>query len=177
MARTTSVKFMPEVAAFLESGSLGGVIGGKQVASSNKSVFKTVDPGTQEVLAQVYAMQPDDVDRAVRTAAEAFATTNWAKLSPNDRGVLLHRLADEVESRKRIIAQIEALDCGKIYWQAEADVQNFVDTMRYFINMALQVEHRSAIAVAKHEAWTVRHPWGPCAFIFPWNFPFLLAGL
>ena len=176
MASTTSANLMPEVVAFLKSSPHGGVIGGKQVASANNSVFRTVDPGSQEILGEVYAMQPDDVDRAVRAAADAFATTDWPKQSPNDRGVLLHRLADEVEKRKPIIAQIEALDCGKIYGQAEGDVQNFVDTMRYFINMALQVQHRSSIAVAKHEAWTVRHPWGPCAFIFPWNFPFLLAG-
>jgi aldehyde dehydrogenase (NAD+) len=176
MASTTSVDLMSEVAAFLDSGPLGGVIAGRQIASSNKETFTTADPGSGEILAKVYAMQPDDVDRAVRAAAKAFTTTDWAKLSPNDRGVMLHRLADEVEKRKTVFAQIEALDCGKIYGQAEGDVQNFVDTMRYFINMALQVQHRSAIAVAKHEAWTVRHPWGPCAFIFPWNFPFLLAG-
>jgi len=176
MATTTGVSLLPEVAAFWKPGPLGGVIAGRQIASSSKETFTTVDPGSGGVLAEVYAMQPDDVGRAVRAAAEAFAKSDWAKLSPNNRGVLLHRLADEVEKRKKIIAQIEALDCGKIYWQAEGDVQNFVDTMRYFINMALQVQHRSAIAVAKHEAWTVRHPWGPCAFIFPWNFPFLLAG-
>ncbi len=177
MARTSSsVNLMPEVAAFLESGPLGGVIGGKQVASSNKAVFTTVDPGSQEVLAEVYAMQPEDVDRAVQAAAAAFAKADWAKLPPNDRGVLLHRLADGVEKRKTIIAQIEALDCGKVYAQAESDVQNFADTIRYFADMAQQVQRRSALAVARHEAWTVRHPWGPCAFIFPWNFPFLLAG-
>ena len=176
MATTTSLNALPEVTAFLESGPLGGVIAGQQVASSSKTTFTTVDPGSGENLAEVYAMQPDDVDRAVRAAAEASAKTDWSKLSPNDRGVVLHRLSDEVEKRKKIIAQIEALDCGKIYEQAEGDVQNFVDTMRYFINMALQVRHRSAIAVARHEAWTVRHPWGPCAFIFPWNFPILLAG-
>jgi len=176
MATTTLANLMPEVTAFLGAGPLGGVIAGRQIASSNRETFTTVDPGTSEVLAEVCAMQPDDVDRAVRAAAEAFAKSGWATLSPNDRGAMLHRLADEVEKRKKIIARIEALDCGKISWQAEGDVQNFVDTMRYFINMALGVQHRSAIAVAKHEAWTVRHPWGPCAFIFPWNFPFLLAG-
>ena len=89
---------------------------------------------------------------------------------------MLHRLADAVEQRKPIIAQIESLDCGKIYWQAEGDVQNFVDTLRYFIQIAVQAEPRSTIAVARHEAWSVRQPWGPCGFIFPWNFPFLLAG-
>jgi hypothetical protein len=42
--------------------------------------------------------------------------------------------------------------------------------------MAQHVQRRNVLAVAGHEAWTVRHPWGPCGFIFPWNFPFLLIG-
>ncbi|MCP4641272.1 MAG: aldehyde dehydrogenase, partial [bacterium] len=41
---------------------------------------------------------------------------------------------------------------------------------------SLHVEPRSALAVPGHEAWTVRQPWGPCGFIFPWNFPILLVG-
>jgi aldehyde dehydrogenase (NAD+) len=176
MATTASIRVMPEVANFLKSGCLSAVIGGERVPSSNNDTFTTIDPGSNEVLAEVCAMQPDDVDRAVRVAAEAFAESDWARLSPNDRSVLLHRLADEVEKRKKLIAQIEALDCGKIYAQAEADVQNFVDTMRYFVDMSVHVQHRDGLPVARHEAWVVRHPWGPCGFIFPWNFPFLLAG-
>ena len=176
MATTTKPDCLPEVMDFLARSPLAGVIQGQNATSSNREVFATCDPGSGETIAEVYAMQADDVDRAVRAAADAFARTDWAKMSPNDRGVLLHRLADEVERRKPIIAQIEALDAGKVLSQAEGDVQNFVDTMRYFTNMALQVQHRNAIAVARHEAWTVRHPWGPCAFIFPWNFPILLAG-
>jgi len=130
MATVTQTDVLPEVAAFLGSSPLGSVIGGQQVSSSNQAVFTTVDPGSRETLAEVYAMQPDDVARAVEAAARAFAESGWAKMAPNDRGVLLHRLADEVEKRKQTIAQIEALDCGKIYWQAEGDVQNFVDTMQ-----------------------------------------------
>jgi acyl-CoA reductase-like NAD-dependent aldehyde dehydrogenase len=176
MASPTNTSLLPEVIAYLKSGPLGGVVGGRQVPASNGSVFRTIDPGSRDVLAEVYAMQPNDVDQAVGAATEAFDRGGWGKLSPSDRGVLLHRLADEVERRKKVFAQIEALDCGKVYWQAEGDVQNFVDTLRYFTNLALQVEHRTAIAVAAHEAWTIRHPWGPCAFIFPWNFPLMLAG-
>ena len=81
-------------------------------------------------------------------------------MSPADRAVLLHRLADAVESQKAVIAQIESLDAGKVLAQAASDVQNFVDTMRYFIEMSLHVPRRTARPVAKHEAWTVRHPLG-----------------
>ncbi|MCL4194458.1 MAG: aldehyde dehydrogenase family protein, partial [Thermoguttaceae bacterium] len=66
--------------------------------------------------------------------------------------------------------------CGKIAWQAEGDVENFVATLRYFTDMAQHIQHRNVLAVQGHEAWIVRQPWGPCGFIFPWNFPFLLIG-
>lgn len=176
MATTVAADRLPEVTAFLSASPLGGVIGGNLVPSSNRETFTAIDPGSKERLADVYAMQPDDVARAVGEAARAFRHASWASLSPQQRGALLHRLADEVERRKPIIAQIEALDCGKIYAQAESDVQNLVDTFRFFIDMALHIDRHSPLSVARYEAWTVLHPWGPCAFIFPWNFPMLLLG-
>lgn len=176
MSTSVASAYRPEVAEFLDKSPLQAVVGGQSVPSSTGETFATRDPGTGDVLAEVHAMQPEDIDSAVRAADKAFRTSGWATMAPNDRGVLLHRLADAVEKRKKTIAQIEALDCGKIAWQAEGDVQNFVDTLRYFTNLAMHVQRRSAIPVAGHEAWTVRHPWGPCGFIFPWNFPFLLVG-
>ena len=175
-----SVKITANLASetrdFLKSQPLGGVIGGQAALSADKSTFASADPGSRAVLAEVYAMQESDVDRAVRAASDAFVSPDWARLSAGERGALLHRLADEVEKRKKIIAEIESLDCGKVYWQAEGDVQNFVDTMRYFIELSQHVQMRDAIAVAGHEASNVRRAWGPCGFIFPWNFPILLAG-
>ena len=55
-------------------------------------------------------------------------------------------------------------------------MQNFVATIRYFADMAQHISRRNVLAVKGHEAWTMRQPWGPCGFIFPWNFPFLLIG-
>jgi aldehyde dehydrogenase (NAD+) len=176
MTSTSRTDLLPEVAEFLSAGPLAAVIGGQDVRSSNAEVFATRDPGSKQVLAEVYAMQADDVDRAVRAAAQAFAESGWPQMRPQERGVRLHRLADAVEQRKKIIAQIEALDCGKLAAQAAGDVQNFIDTLRYYTNMALHIQHRQSLAVARHEAWTVRQPWGPCGFIFPWNFPILLLG-
>jgi acyl-CoA reductase-like NAD-dependent aldehyde dehydrogenase len=172
----SSIDLLPEVTEFLSTSPLKGVIGGKDAASSSGETLETRDPGSKQVLAEVYAMQENDVDQAVKAAAEAFEKTNWARLPSNDRGALLHRLADAVEKHKNIIAQIEALDAGKILAQAEWDVQNFVDTMRFYINLALHVQRRTTLAVPGFEAYSARLPWGPCGFIFPWNFPFLLIG-
>ncbi|MFZ5830676.1 MAG: aldehyde dehydrogenase family protein, partial [Planctomycetota bacterium] len=60
--------------------------------------------------------------------------------------------------------------------QAEDDVQDFADTLRYYVQMAGHFHRRTALAVPRFEAWSVRQPWGACGFIFPWNFPILLFG-
>jgi acyl-CoA reductase-like NAD-dependent aldehyde dehydrogenase len=166
---------LPEVKAFLTGGPLSSVVGGKDVAGS-AGRMKTLDPGSGEAIAEFDCLSADDIDRAVRAADEAFRKSGWATMAPNERGAHLHRLADAVEKHAKIIGQIEALDAGKILAQAEGDVRNFIDTLRYFTDMAQHVQRRNVLAVANHEAWTVRHPWGPCGFIFPWNFPFLLIG-
>ena len=167
---------LPAVEKFLGSSPLASVVGGKDVVGSTGQTMKTLDPGSGEPLAEFHVLSAEDVDRAVKAAAHAFAKSGWATMAPNERGVHLHRLADAVEKHKPIIGQIESLDAGKILAQAEGDVQNFVDTLRYFTDMAQHVQRRNVLAVAGHEAWTVRHPWGACGFIFPWNFPFLLIG-
>jgi aldehyde dehydrogenase (NAD+) len=176
MAAQLPKDVLPEVAEFLSKSPLPGVIGGQQVMASSGEVFCTRDPGSGQPLAEVAAMGPDEVDQAVKAAQTAFDTSGWPRMSPNQRGVLLHRLADTIEKHKRILAEIESLDCGKIVAQAEWDVQNCADTLRYYTNLAIHAERRSPLAIAGHDASTVRLPWGPCGFVFPWNFPMLLVG-
>lgn len=176
MTRSSLQALLPEVRQFLSSETLLSVVGGKDVASESGATFTTLDPGTGEPLARVTALEPADVDRAVRQANEAFVKSGWGRMPANERAVVLHRFADEIERRKAIIGQIESLDAGKLLHEAEANVQTCVDTLRYFNNIALHMQARTALAVSGHEAWTLRQPWGACGFIFPWNFPILLIG-
>ena len=165
-----------EVASFLSQSPLKSFVGGKWIEAADGSTFITKDPGSGEQLAEVTALSAADVDLAVQAADKAFRTTGWAELPPNERGVMLHRLADAIEQQIDTFARIESLDAGKILEQAVGDIQNFIDTMRYFIEISLHTQRRTPLAVSGFDAATVRLPWGPCGFIFPWNFPFLLIG-
>lgn len=166
----------PEVVRFLNTNPLPGVIGGRDTPSSTGATMITRDPGTGAPLAEFSALSAADVDMAVKAAADSFRKSGWAQMSPTDRGRLLHRLADAVEKHKPIIGHIEALDAGKILAHALGDVQLFIESIRYFADMALHIQRRHPLAVAQHDAWTIRNPWGPCGFIVPWNFPFMLIG-
>jgi acyl-CoA reductase-like NAD-dependent aldehyde dehydrogenase len=176
MASATSPRLLPEVEKFLSISPLRGVIGGKDVAASGGETMPTRDPGTGETIAEFSVLGAAEVDAAVTAAQHAFQKSGWATMPPNERGALLHRFADAIEQHKPIISQIEALDAGKILAQAMWDVQNCIDTLRYFTDMAQHVQRRNVLAVSGHEAWTTRSPWGACGFIFPWNFPMLLIG-
>lgn len=170
------VSVLPEVQSFLNEGPLKSFIGGEWVKTSTGATFRTLDPGSGTELAEVHAGDKSDVDQAVQAAQTAFDKSGWSTLSPHERGVHLHRLADLVEQHAEIMAQLESLDCGKIHAQAQSDIATFVSTLRYYTNMALHIQRRLPLAVAGHEAHSSLGPYGPCGFIFPWNFPFLLVG-
>ena len=164
------------VREFLDRGPLGSFIAGEWRTSPSSNLFQTFDPGTGEVLAALYEATPQDVADAVDAATNAFVKSGWAGLAANERSVYLHRLADLVENRRSEIADLESLDVGKPLAQAEYDVQNFCQTVRFYADLAVHSQYRVPIAVPHHEARTVHLPRGVCGFIFPWNFPFLLLG-
>ena len=151
MDTATQSDLLQEVREFLSKDIHGAVIGGEEVMAGNGGTFDTHDPGSGEKLATVANLTAEDVNRAVTAAQRAFDESDWARMPVNERAVFLHRLADEVEKRKAIIAQIESLDCGKIYEQAIADVENFIETHRYFAGLAQNLDLRTVIAVKGHE--------------------------
>ena len=174
MSTSTTIKLRPEVTEFLNADSFPGFVGGQDYPAATGDLIATIDPGSGDKIADIHDLAGSEVDRAVDAANAAFPA--WAALSQTDRSAILLRLADAVEEHKPIIAQIEALEAGKIEAQAQGDIQNFVDTLRYFVQLADGVETRTKLDIPGHDAWTYKQPWGACAFIFPWNFPFLLIG-
>ena len=174
MSTTTQIELLPEVEKFLNESPVASFVGGKDVFSASGQTVATLDPGSGEKVADIPDLSADEIDAAVRVANEAFPA--WSALPRQERYAILMKLADAVEQHKPIIAQIESLEAGKIEAQAQGDIQNMVDTLRYFVGLDREVEPRVKLDVAGHEAWKFRQPWGACAFIFPWNFPFLLIG-
>lgn len=172
----SEIDLLPEVQEFLGRSPLKGFVGGQDVAASNGETFKTIDPGSQEVLAEIHNLQADDVDRAVDVAAEAYRNSGWATMPVNERSAKLHRLADTLEANKTILAQLESVDCGKVFAQAEGDVAGCIATFRNFADAALNIQPYTELAIKNHESRVVRHSWGPCGFIVPWNFPLMLLG-
>jgi phenylacetaldehyde dehydrogenase len=158
------------------------LIGGRWVDAASGKTFPTYNPATGEVLAHVAEGNSADVDSAVSAARKAFESGPWRMLTASERGRLIWRLADLLESHLEEFAQLESLDNGKPVGVASAaDVPLAVDHFRYMAGWATKIEGNTIpISVpytpgAQYHAYTLREPVGVVAQIIPWNFPLLMA--
>ena len=158
------------------------LIGGRWLGALSGNTFATYNPATGDTLVQVAEGDHADVDHAVKAARTAFESGPWRKLTASERGKLIWKLADLLESHAEEFAQLESLDNGKPVGVARvADVALAVDLFRYMAGWATKIEGNTIpISVpytpgAKYLAYTLREPVGVVAQIIPWNFPLLMA--
>lgn len=171
---TAAVARTPEVPASLNPGRL--FIDGEFVEALSGKTFATVNPATEEAIAQVAEGDAADIDVAVRAARRAFEQGDWPSMRARDRGRLLLRLAELIESNAAELAQLETLDNGKpISETSNVDVPQSAEVLAYYGGWADKV-HGSTIPSANgFFTYTLREPHGVCGQIIPWNFPLLMA--
>jgi aldehyde dehydrogenase (NAD+) len=144
----------------------GLFIGGKDVAASDGQTFSTVNPATEEKLADVARATAADMDKAVRAARRAFRRS-WGTLSGKERAKYLFRIARILQERSREFAVLESMDSGKpIKESRDVDVPLAAAHFWYYAGWADKLEYAFPGRVAK--------PLGVAAQIIPWNFPLLM---
>ena len=73
--------------------------------------FKTVNPATEEVLAEIAEADDNDVDLAIKAARRAHRS--WSRMPGSERAKYLYRIARIIAERSRELAVLESLDNGK----------------------------------------------------------------
>jgi aldehyde dehydrogenase (NAD+) len=152
------------------------LIDGQWVDSASGKTFATINPATEEVIAQVAEGDREDIDRAVRAARQAFESGPWSRMDARDRGRLMYRLADRIEEELEELAALESLDNGKpIRDSRSADLPLVIDCLRYYAGYADKI-HGSTIPVrGNFFTYTRKEPVGVVGQIIPWNFPMLMV--
>ncbi|AGU49370.1 5-carboxymethyl-2-hydroxymuconate semialdehyde dehydrogenase HpcC [Variovorax paradoxus B4] len=147
------------------------LINGKAVKSTD--YFETVNPATQEVLAEVASGGEAEVNAAVAAAKEAFP--KWAGLPAPERAKLIRKLGDLIAKHVPEIAQTETDDCGQVIAQTGKQlIPRAADNFYYFAEMCTRVDGHT-YPTPTHLNYTLFHPVGVCALISPWNVPFMTA--
>ncbi len=147
-------------------------IDGRWEPASNGRTFPTINPATEEVLAEVSEGTAEDVDRAVQAARRALEEGPWATTDARDRGALLHALADGILKHREELAVLETLDNGKrISDSRNVDVSLCVESLRYYAGYADKIYGKTIPVRGPFFTYTRREPVGVAGQIIPWNFP------
>ncbi|HQZ06668.1 MAG TPA: 5-carboxymethyl-2-hydroxymuconate semialdehyde dehydrogenase [Burkholderiaceae bacterium] len=147
------------------------LIGGKPVAGND--YFETINPATQEVLAEVAVGGEAEVNAAVAAAKAAFP--KWAGLPATERARLMRRLGDLIAAHVPEIASTETRDTGQVIAQTGKQlIPRAADNFHYFAEMCTRVDGHT-YPTPTHLNYTLFHPVGVCALISPWNVPFMTA--
>jgi aldehyde dehydrogenase (NAD+) len=146
--------------------SYGLFIGGEFVDPTDGGRFKTINPATEDVLAEVVSAGPSDVDRAVSAARQAYEGT-WRDLPGRDRAKYLYRIARLLQERAREFAVLESIDNGKpIRESRDVDLPLAAAHFFYYAGWADKLRHAGFGADPR--------PLGVAGQVIPWNFPLLM---
>lgn len=142
-------------------------INGKFVKPVAGKYFDTINPATEEKIAEIAEAGAKDIDKAVKAARKAYNEV-WSKMAPRERGKYIYRIARLIQERAREFAVIESLDGGKpIRESRDVDVPLAANHFFYYAGWADKLEY--ALPNKKIE------PFGVAGQIIPWNFPLLMA--
>jgi 1-pyrroline dehydrogenase len=149
-------------------------IGGDFVDAADGKTAEVINPANDQVIANVPASSQQDVDRAVDAAANAFES--WKETTPQDRSLLLLKIADALEAKADELGRLESANAGKPVGAAIDEMSTSVDLFRFFAGAARVMDGLAANEfMAGHTSFIRRDPIGVVASIAPWNYPLYMA--
>ncbi|HEY8183794.1 MAG TPA: aldehyde dehydrogenase family protein, partial [Thermoanaerobaculia bacterium] len=152
-------------------------INGEFVDAKSGKTFSTINPATEEKIADVASAGGEDVDAAVKAArAQMEPGSEWQKMKPRDRAKILWRLADMLVKHADEIGRIETLDNGKPIFESQfVDTPAAAECLYYFAGWSGKVTGETIPVQDNAFTYTLREPIGVVGAIVPWNFPLMLA--
>ncbi len=156
------------------SSTRGLLIGAEEVQPQAGGTFSDLDPFTGEVVATVGASKPEDVDRAVASADQAFGP--WSETPPGERRRIFLKAADLMESKSQDLAAAMTAETGSTFgWGmfnagfASSILREAAAAVTYPLGQVLTSDTPGALSLA------IRQPSGVVAAFAPWNAPLILG--
>ncbi|MDO5619784.1 5-carboxymethyl-2-hydroxymuconate semialdehyde dehydrogenase [Kocuria sp.] len=149
-------------------------INGAFVDSIGGKTFDVIDPVTNQTYIQAAAGKKEDIDAAVAAAKQAFEEGPWPRMLPRERSRVLNKIADIVESREQVLAQMESYDSGLPIKQALGQARRAAENFRFFADLIVAQIDDAYKVPGRQANYVNRKPIGVAGLITPWNTPFML---
>lgn len=143
--------------------------------SGNGEITKSIDPATNEVIAEVQNGNTEDLEACLKIADDAY--THWRNLPAPFRGEIVRQIGDELRKYREPLGKLVSLEMGKIQAEGIGEVQEFIDICDYatglsrmFAGQILPSERSQHVIIEK---W---NPLGVIGVISAFNFPNAVFG-
>jgi aldehyde dehydrogenase (NAD+) len=143
---------------------------GEWSETTDAGLLQSVNPSTNEVIAEVHASGASDYEIIVKRAQEAFAT--WRTTPAPRRGEAIRLCADALRKHKDALGSLVALEMGKSKPEGNGEVQEMIDIGDFAVGLSRQLYglsmHSERPGHRMYEQW---HPIGLVGVISAFNFP------
>ena len=158
----------PQSTGFVDlDDAYGHYINGEFVDVGSEDSFQTINPATEEPIADIAAADESTVDKAVKAARKAYDTV-WSKMPGGERAKYIYRIARMIQEKARNLAVVESIDGGKpIKESRDVDIPLAAAHFFYYAGWADKLDY--AFPGAQVSSL------GVAGQIIPWNFPLLMA--
>lgn len=152
---------------------LQNFINGEYIAPSAGRYIDNTDPATNKVSGQIPESDARDIELAVTSAQNAFP--EWSISSPENRFLILNKIADLIDENADALALAETNDNGKPLWLSRTvDIPRASSNFRFFATGIMHFANESHSMEDKGVNYTIRQPIGIVGCISPWNLPLYL---
>ena len=155
-------------------------IGGEIMDSASGQTFETQSPSTGEPIAKVALGDAQDVDRAIGAARKAFDQGPWPNMPPAERTAAMLRVQEGIIARQDELVEWETADSGHTMRMSSLfTIPYGNEYWRHLAALGGRYPYRQPVESFGFpaEGWDFveREPYGVCAGIIPWNFPYIMA--
>ncbi|MFG6502286.1 NAD-dependent succinate-semialdehyde dehydrogenase [Microbacterium sp. P05] len=134
--------------------------------------YRSINPFTEEVLAEFEEHTPEQVD-AILAGADQTYRTAWSTVPFAERGRIVGRAGDLLQERRDSFARLATEEMGKRYSEALFEVDACVSILHYFAERAESILATRELEVAEGTSRIEARPLGVVFCIEPWNFPYI----
>jgi 5-carboxymethyl-2-hydroxymuconic-semialdehyde dehydrogenase len=150
-------------------------IGGAFRDAAEGRTFATLNPATNQPLAEVADGSAADVDAAVLAARRAFDDGPWPRLKATERAATLRRIAQLIRDHAEEFVELECLDIGMPIAQMRGLAARAAQNFDYYAGVIAELHGRAFQVGGEFLNYTVHKPVGVAGLIMPWNAPLMLS--
>lgn len=133
--------------------------------------IKTVNPATEEILAEYEALTEEQVNHEVNDSRKVYESI-WKKFDISERAKLLRNLGHMLQQRKKEYATIITNEMGKPITESLAEVEKCSWVCEYYADNGGKFLEPEFIETNAKDSYIRFDPLGVIGCIMPWNFPF-----